>query len=179
MQALGLAIRILVSTLSGLLLCLSRSLFGPGFGSGFELQFPRLLLCLSAGGRALSEQLRIVSVGRGIRLARYFSEDGFRRGHLICHFRSRFGAGIDLWLGTFCIFSLDVGSLLADLDVDCPLTCTTSTQRADRLALEGDLFRGTDTLTVTFFQVREQCLLVLFRHRLVGRGVRQARILHL
>ena len=131
MQALGLAIRIFRSTLSGLLLCLSRGLFGPRFGSGFELQLPRLLLCLSARGCALPEKLRVITVRYGIRRARYFTENWFRRGDLIRHFLSRVGTGFGLWLGTFCILSLDIGSLLADLDVDCPLTCPASTQSTD------------------------------------------------
>ena len=178
-QSLGLAVRFFSSTLSGLLFCLSRRLFGPRFGSRFKLQLSRLFLCFSARGSALPEQFGIISVRYRICSGCYFSNDRFRCRHLFRRLQSHVIADIGFWLGAFCILSLNVGSLLANLDVDCPLTCAAGTQRTDRLTLESNLFGGASPLTMTFFQVRKQCLLVFFRYRLIGRGMRQAGILHL
>ena len=126
MQALGLlALAVLTGRLCGALFSLPRGFLGPRFGGGLELQLPRLLLCLSTGGSALPKQLGVVTVRSRIRRARYFSEDWFRRCRLIRHFLSRVSTGIGL-----CILSLDVGALLADLDVDCPLASAPSTQGA-------------------------------------------------
>ena len=131
MQALGLlALAVLTGDLCGALFSLPRGFLGTRFGGGLELQLPRLLLCLSTGGSALPKQLGVVTVRRRIRRARYFSEDWFRRCRLIHHSLSRVSTGIGLCLDTLCILSLDVGALLADLDVDCPLASATSTQGA-------------------------------------------------
>ena len=131
MQALGLlALAVLTGRLCGALFSLPRGFLGPRFGGGLELQLPRLLLCLSTGGSALPKQLGVVTVRSRIRRARYFSEDWFRRCRLIHHSMSRFSTGIGLCLDPLCILSLDVGALLADLDVDCPLASATSTQGA-------------------------------------------------
>ena len=131
MQTLRLlTFAVLTGRLCGALFSLPRGLLGPRFGGGLELQLPRLLLCLAAGGSALPKQLGVITVGSRIRCARDFSEDWFRRCRLIRHFLSRVSTGIGVCLDPLCILSLDVGALLADLDVDCPLASATSTQGA-------------------------------------------------
>ena len=134
-QSFGFAVRFFSGTLSGLLFRLSRRLLGPRLGSGFKLQLSRLFLCFPAGGRALSEQFGIISVRYRICRGCYFSNDRLRCRHLIRRFHSHVSADVGFWLGAFCILSLHVGSLLAHLDADCPLTCAAGTQRTDRLTL--------------------------------------------
>ena len=143
-QPLGLSILIFIRRLPCNLLGLPRFLLCSRLCGGLELELSCLLLGLASGRSALAKQFGIITVWlagiswrglyRWLRCSRFSSR---------CDDYLRLRSGLQLGFSNRLsdILALNVGALLAHFDIHSSFARTAGAKRADRLALQRDLFR--------------------------------------